>query len=153
MSEFLLTLDTNVLLYSVDQDAGVKQYQALEVIERAALEQTGVLTLQALAEFYFAAVRKAKMPADDARAQVEDWQILFPTIVPSTQTLANALKVVHEHNIQFWDAMLWAVAKENGVKILLSEDFQHGRVLGGVRFVNPFLEVAGVAEPSADYTP
>jgi predicted nucleic acid-binding protein len=151
MSEFLLTLDTNILLYSVDKDAGVKQYQALEVIERAAIEQTGVLTLQALSEFYFAAVRKGKMPADDARAQVEDWQILFPTIVPSAQTLVNALKVVHEHNIQFWDAMVWAVAKENGVKTLLSEDFQHGRVLGGVRFVNPFLEVAGVAEPLPVY--
>lgn len=146
MSESLVTLDTNVLIYSVDADAGVKQYQALELIERVALAQNAVLTLQALSEFYFAAVRKGKMPPADARAQIEDWQIVFPTILPSSQVLSVALAAVHEHSIQFWDALLWAVAKENGVKTLYSEDFQHERVLGGVRFVNPFLEQAGVAE-------
>ncbi|MEZ5534950.1 MAG: PIN domain-containing protein [Thiolinea sp.] len=135
----MVTLDTNILIYSVDADAGIKQDQALEIIERTALEQTGVLTLQALSEFYFAAVRKGKMPADDAKAQIEDWQILFPVILPSAQTLSNALAAVHGHSLQFWDALLWAVSKENGVKTLISEDFQHGQVLGGVRFVNPFV--------------
>lgn len=139
MSSSLVTLDTNILIYSIDRDAGAKQARALEVIERAAVEQNGVLTLQALSEFYFAAVRKGKMPAIDARAQVDDWQVVFPMILPSTQTLSNGLAAVHEHSIQFWDAMLWAVAKENGVKTLFSEDFQHGRILGGVCFVNPFL--------------
>jgi len=38
----------------------------------------------------------------------------------------------------YWDAQLWATARLNQVEVLLSEDFQDGRVLGGVRFVNPF---------------
>ena len=49
-----------------------------------------------------------------------------------------ALKAVGEHNISFWDAMLWSVAQEHQVTELFSEDFQQGRKLKGVSFINPF---------------
>jgi predicted nucleic acid-binding protein len=35
--------------------------------------------------------------------------------------------------------MQWAVAKQAGASLLLSEDLQHERELEGVRFRNPFL--------------
>jgi predicted nucleic acid-binding protein len=151
MNDAMVTLDTNILIYSIDSDAGAKQYQALELIETTAIQQNGVLTLQTLSEFYFASTRKNKMPPSEAKAQIEDWQILFPIILPSTQTLNTALQAVHKHHLQFWDAMIWAVAKSNGVKTLYSEDFQHGQTLGGVKFINPFLEIAGVAEEPSSY--
>jgi len=34
--------------------------------------------------------------------------------------------------------MLWATAREAGVKRLISEDFQNSRELEGVTFINPF---------------
>jgi predicted nucleic acid-binding protein len=34
--------------------------------------------------------------------------------------------------------MLWAVAREAGVTLLLSEDFQHDQILDGIRICNPF---------------
>jgi predicted nucleic acid-binding protein len=34
--------------------------------------------------------------------------------------------------------MLWATARRIGVRVLVSEDFQDGRILDGVRFVDPF---------------
>ena len=43
-----------------------------------------------------------------------------------------------EHSLSFWDAMVWAVADEAGVTLLLSEDFQHMRRLESVQFCNPF---------------
>jgi predicted nucleic acid-binding protein len=63
---------------------------------------------------------------------------LFPVVSPTSKSLTRALKAVNEHSFSFWDAMLWAVAREASVTILLSEDFQHDRVLGSVRFCNPF---------------
>jgi predicted nucleic acid-binding protein len=36
------------------------------------------------------------------------------------------------------DALIWSAAVENRVAIIYSEDFQDGRELEGVRFVNPF---------------
>ena len=52
--------------------------------------------------------------------------------------LADAIDTHRTYNISFWDAMLWATARRAGCTLLLSEDFQDGRVLGGVTFRNPF---------------
>jgi predicted nucleic acid-binding protein len=41
--------------------------------------------------------------------------------------------------MSFWDALIWAAAKAIGATRLYTEDFQHGRVIEGVRIVNPFL--------------
>jgi predicted nucleic acid-binding protein len=132
------TLDTNILVYAIDRDAGERHEKAMMIVDRA-VEQDCILTLQTLCEFFFAATRKKKMPLSDARLQVQDWQSLFPIILPQPAALMQAINAVEQHKISFWDAMLWAVAKQAEVKVLLSEDFQHERELEGVRFQNPFL--------------
>jgi predicted nucleic acid-binding protein len=43
------------------------------------------------------------------------------------------------HHLAFWDALIWAVYERAGVDILATEDFQGGRKLGHVRFVDPFV--------------
>ena len=78
------------------------------------------------------------MPSREAEAQINDWMELFPVVPASSKSLIKALKAVNEHTLSFWDAMLWAVAREAGVTMLLSEDFQHDRILDGVQFCNPF---------------
>jgi predicted nucleic acid-binding protein len=47
--------------------------------------------------------------------------------------------------MSFWDAQVWAVAKEGGVSYLLSEDFDDGAVVEGVRFVDPFTASFDIA--------
>jgi predicted nucleic acid-binding protein len=42
------------------------------------------------------------------------------------------------HGLSFWDALIWSAAVENNVAVIYTEDFQDGRVVEGVRFVNPF---------------
>ena len=42
------------------------------------------------------------------------------------------------HGLSFWDALIWAAAAENGIKTVYTEDYQDGREIEGVRFVNPF---------------
>jgi predicted nucleic acid-binding protein len=60
--------------------------------------------------------------------------------MPVRETLheRKAINAVNAHTLSFWDAMLWAVAREAGVTLLLSDDFQHDRILDGIRFCNPF---------------
>ena len=48
------------------------------------------------------------------------------------------MDAVAGHSLSFWDAMLWATAKRAGCQVLISEDGQDGRLLGGVTWVNPF---------------
>lgn len=132
------TLDANILIYSIDRDAGEKQQTAASLIEVLAGKDC-VLTLQALSEFYFAATRKGKVAVKDAAEIVADWQTLFPTVTALPQTLNRAITATRRYQLSFWDAMLWAVAKENATAILYSEDFQHNQNIEGVTIVNPFI--------------
>jgi predicted nucleic acid-binding protein len=137
MSAKRFTLDTNLLVYAIDRDAGERHQQAIALVDRA-VEQDCVLTVQVLAEFFHAVTRKGKMPLAEASEQVRDWQVLFPVVAADGQALIQAMSTVQCHNLPFWDALLWATAKAAGVRVLLSEDFQDGRELEGVRFCNPF---------------
>lgn len=137
MSADRISLDTNILVYAVDRDAGARHTQALEFVD-GAVERDCVLTLQALCEFVAAVTSKGKMPLEDAAAQVRDWQLLFPTVAAKPSALPQAIAAVRDHSLSFWDALLWATARDAGVSVLFTEDLQDGRELGGVRFCNPF---------------
>lgn len=131
-------LDANILFYAIDPADARRHEVAARVIERAALEYDCVVPFQAFAEFFAAATRKGKIEPEEAARQIEDWQILFPTAYPRTGILQRALAAVQRHQISFWDSLIWAVAQDAGATVLLTEDHQDGRELGGVVFRNPF---------------
>ncbi|CAN5397917.1 PIN domain-containing protein [soil metagenome] len=133
-----ITLDTNILIYSIDSTESHRHKKALELMQRLLTEDCSLL-LQALCEFFHATTRKKIVPIEVAKDQIEDWQQLFPTLYAKPTTVNRALKAVTQHQLQFWDAMLWAAAKESGITLILTEDFQHGRTLEGVKFMNPFI--------------
>lgn len=132
-----LTFDSNILICAADRDAGHRHDQARALIARAASADC-VLSIQALAEFFAVATRKTNVPVAGAIAFVEGWAAMFRNVSATPTSLAAAMVAVRDHQIGFWDAMLWAVAREAGCRYVLSEDFQSGRTLGGVTFVNPF---------------
>lgn len=132
------SLDANILFYSIDPGDAARHRDAVRIVERAALEQDCLIPLQAYAEFFAAATRKGKMTVTECGAQIADWQELFTTVYPTPRSLPQAINAVAQHSISFWDALLWSVAKDAGATVLLSEDFQDGRQLGGVLFRNPF---------------
>ena len=136
-----LSLDANVLIYGVDAGDPAKHRTARRVITLAA-ERDCILTLQALAEFYFVATRKGKLAASQAKAQVDELRSVFPMALPSGRTLSLAIDASERHRIGFWDGMLIAVVHEAGVGILLTEDLQDGQVYAGVRCLNPFTRTA-----------
>jgi predicted nucleic acid-binding protein len=131
------SIDTNVLIYSIDADAGLRHEQAMALLDELA-KRDCMLTLQALAEFFHAVTRKDKMPVADARAMVQDWMTLFPTATADARTLPAAIELRAEHGFAFWDAMLVQTARGAGVTRLLTADMQHGRRVGPLLLENPF---------------
>ena len=79
---------------------------------------------------------------EPARAEifVQGWRAVVQVEAATADDLAAAIRAVQQHGLSFWDAMLWATARRAGVSILISEDLQDGRVIEGVRIVNPFAE-------------
>ena len=67
----------------------------------------------------------------------------LPDVMPLTaDTHASALGLARDHGLSFYDALIVAAAIEAGCDTLYSEDLQHGRTIGGLAIVNPFLEGA-----------
>lgn len=145
-----VSFDSNLLVYSVDRRDPVKQRRARQFLERAAPGDC-VLALQALAEFFHVVTRKCGAAPEEAGPIVDQFLLSYRTVASSSDSLRVAVRAVVDHRIAFWDAMLWSTLQAAGCEILFTEDFQDGRELGGVRFVNPFLagnsEVVDLALP------
>ncbi len=136
-ADLRVTLDTNVLIYAVDLDADEKRSTALELLANVA-RYDGILTLQALAEFYHATTRKDLLRSEDAENFIDDWRAVFTIVAANEATLASAIEATRADKFSFWDAMICATAEQAGCAYILSEDMQHGRKLGSLEIVNPF---------------
>ena len=134
-----LSLDSNILVYAADRDASENRHEiSVALVARAATSDC-VLTLQSLTEFFSVTTRKRLLRPEDAGAFVSDWLSVFQVAPNAADDLVDAMRVRAGFRISFWDAMLWATARRAGCSAILSEDFQDGQVLQGVRFINPFL--------------
>lgn len=132
----MISLDTNVLIYALDPGSGPKHRRAKDIVA-AASTSPAVVALQVLAEFVAVARRKA-WSFDDALAYIEQVRTMFHVVTADTSSFDAAIRAIKDHHFPTWDAMLWATLDQAGCRTLLTEDFQDGRMLGGVRFLNPF---------------
>ena len=133
------SVDTNILIYAVDRDAGERHKRSKEIVARAALHDC-VLTVQALAEFFHATTRKNLLALSHAGTFVRDWIDVFRVVSATDTAFINAIEGVEEHRLAFWDALLWATVRQSGCSAIISEDMQDGRRLGGVEIINPFAD-------------
>ncbi len=134
-------VDTNVLVYAYDRAETAKQARAFEVLNELAEKAMGVLSTQILAEFFVTVTRKLSQPLTVSQAyeRVENYLQAWPVLEVSGLVVLEAIRGVKEHQLSFWDAQIWATARLNRIELILSEDFDTGSVLDGVRFVNPFI--------------
>lgn len=134
MSAERFTLDTNILVYSMDTGAGDRKLRAARVIELA--RRRGCwLTLQAVSEFYAAATRKRLVSLTEAADQANDWLTMFPAVPASVSAVRAALSAAGRAS--YWDALLVASAAEAGCTSILTEDMADGAALFDVRVLNP----------------
>jgi predicted nucleic acid-binding protein len=135
----MISFDTNILVYAADRAAGDRHDSAVDLIERSIRRGNCIQTLQSFCEFFNVVTRKAGIEAGTAAAFVEGWRSVMLVEAATPADLDEAIRAVGAHQIGFWDAMLWATARRAGVRILLSEDFQDGQTIEGVRILNPFV--------------
>ncbi len=138
----LILIDTHLLIYLYDIHAADKAGQARQVLERLELTRTGRLSVQNLAEFLHVSTRKLDPPLSRAEAleQAGLFTRIWPVFDLTTMILLEAARGARDHGLAYYDAQVWATARLNQVPVVFSEDFSDGKVLEGVRFVNPFAE-------------
>jgi predicted nucleic acid-binding protein len=71
--------------------------------------------------------------------EAEEFLAQFTVLYPSEGVLRAALRGAAAYELSWFDAHLWAYAEHYGLEEILSEDFEHDRLLGSVRIRNPFV--------------
>ena len=112
-------------------------------IERALFAVGGKLSVQVLNEFTAVARRKQRKDWREVAEAISDvLAVVDPPLALTLDLHTSARALAEEHRLSFYDALIVASAIEAGCDLLYSEDMQHGRTIGGLSIINPFLESA-----------
>jgi predicted nucleic acid-binding protein len=130
-------IDTNVLVYAEDADAGSKRERARQLIRSLVGEERAVLSTQVLQEYFAVITRKLGVPVDLARDRVETYARVDVVVIRPEHILA-AIDTMRLRNLSFWDALVLRAAHAAGCARILTEDLQHGSTVDGVVIENPF---------------
>lgn len=137
-------VDTNVLVYRFDPRDARKQAIAEALLRDGIRGDTILVPHQAVVEFVAATTRTLPggplLALQDARREAEELLTMFKVVYPNDAVVRTALRGAAAYQLSWFDAHLWAYAEHYGTAELYSEDFQHDRLYGSVRAVNPFLE-------------
>ena len=142
-------VDTNILVYCCDPRDPDKRAAAKRILREGEASGEFRIPHQALVEFVNSVTRSRGraeriMTLGDAARQAELFMEEFPVLYPNEHVFRAALYGAATYQLPWFDAHLWGYASHYGISELLSEDFEHGRMYGGVRVRNPFL-TAGLA--------
>jgi predicted nucleic acid-binding protein len=137
-----ILVDTNILLYAYDAGEPVKQPKALAILDFLSARNAGVLTPQVLGEFFVNGTRKLEKPltADEAYERIQNYLLSWEVLEVTGAIVLEAVRGVRNYKMNYWDAQIWASARLSQIPIVLTEDFNVGAVIEGVRFINPFEE-------------
>lgn len=132
----LVFLDTNILVYAHDEQAGEKHRLARETVRQLWNRAVPpVISVQVLQELYVNLIRK-QIPQRQAREIVSDY--LNWTVIPNDAALLlRAIDNSSRFRISFWDALIISAADRADVDVVWSEDLNAGQDYGGVTVVNP----------------
>jgi predicted nucleic acid-binding protein len=136
-------VDTNVLVYRFDPRDARKQRIATQLLRDGIADGSIRIAHQALVEFHAAVTRPLPRfgpllaPADALR-ETEELLNQFTVLYPDELVIRTALRGMAAYRLGWFDAHMWACAEVNGLTELISEDFQSGRLYGGVRVIDPF---------------
>jgi predicted nucleic acid-binding protein len=133
-------VDTNILVYAHDLDAGNKHGLAADIVSKLWESRNGILSTQVLQEFYVTLTRKvsstlSKLEVRKLVQKYSNWHVVLndPSII------FQASEIEESYNISFWDALIVSAAYSQNVPTILTEDLSHGQIIEGIIIKNPFV--------------
>jgi predicted nucleic acid-binding protein len=133
----LVFVDSNVLIYAVDE-GNPKKHEAAK-LWRAGLwkSRRGRVSFQVLQEFYANVTRKWPPARDQVQAEIRSLLSWHPVAIDA-EILESGWQLQERYKISFWDSLIVAAAKASSCRYLLTEDLQADQDFEGVTVVDPF---------------
>jgi predicted nucleic acid-binding protein len=131
-------VDTNILVYSMDKHDLQKMKKSRSILKKLKKDMHGVISTQVLQEFYVVATQKLKadpITVKDIIRSFENFEII--TITPAI--IENAIDCSILNMISFWDALIVSAAESAKCSQLWTEDINTGKIIRGVKVVNPLI--------------
>jgi len=133
-------LDTNILVYAHDLDAGDKHDVAAKIIYQLWESKNGVLSTQVLQEFYVTLTKKMPQPLNKvATRKILKKYFSWQVVINDLQIIFQASEIEEDYKISFWDALIVSAAYSKNVATILTEDLNHGQYIEGIFIQNPFI--------------
>jgi predicted nucleic acid-binding protein len=132
-----IAIDTNILLYALDDFYPEKQLVAPNIIA-----DKPTFCSQSLSEFTNICLRKWRFPKAKVAELIKTYLQQCTYITVSEAVLLLAFDLMAKYDFQLFDSMIIATALESGCSILYSEDISSGQIIEHqLTIVNPFLSV------------
>ena len=133
----VIAIDTNVLVYAEGEGDAARCTAAQRLLGRV-LPTAVVLPVQVLGELHRVLTGRFLRDGRATREAILGWSDAFRVAETSHTALLSALDLHADHQLPIWDALILAVAAEQGCRLLLSEDYQSGFTWHGVTVIDPF---------------
>ena len=134
-------MDTNILVYAHDADAGEKHAAAAQAVAELWEYRNGILSTQVLQELYVTLTRKMASPVTGnvVRRLIRNY-LTWELVLNDGAIILHAGEIGENYQLSFWDGLIVAAAYSKNAATILTEDMNHGQVVEGIRIENPFLK-------------
>lgn len=142
MKDELFLVDTNILVYSYDASEPEKQKICSSLIKKCWTQEVSyAISLQNLSEFFVIVTQKIEKPLSKeiVKKIVKDiidfnnWQV----IGFDNASIIAAIDLNIKYKIHYWDALLCATMKQNGITSIYTENAKDFEKIPWVTAVNP----------------
>ncbi len=129
-------IDSNILIYAQDVDAGDRHEQARALIRDLwKSRKQPAISVQVLQETHVNLIRKGVAIEESARrvSRYLSWRVVGNT----KDLFCRSLELQQSHRLSYWDAMIVAAAQRSQALELWTEDLNPGQSFDGLTVVNP----------------
>ncbi len=128
-------IDTNIWLYAFIEGSEPGKSLSARSILRNCLP---VVSVQIVNEVCVNLIKKANFPEEKVRELIESFYENYQVVTLDQMILSNASNLRLQYSFSFWDSLVIAAALAAQVKVVYSEDIQHGLQVGdNLRIINP----------------
>jgi predicted nucleic acid-binding protein len=131
-------IDTNILVYALDQADPVKQERARFLLQSLQGDNSGVISTQVLQEFYIVCTKKIHLDPLLVKSIIHSFRN-YETVVICPELIQDAIDCSILNQVSFWDALIIVSAESACCEKIWTEDLNPGQVIRGIKIENPFL--------------
>ena len=129
-----VAIDTNILLYALDDFYPEKQNISIQIIA-----DNPLLCSQSVSEFANVCLRKWKFPKSKVAELIKTYLQQTIYVPVSERMIEISIDIMNKYDLQLFDSIIISSALESGCSVLYSEDMNDGQIIEKqLKIVNPF---------------